>query len=188
MLSSVFPKVRVQILRESTVFLLTLAMLENHEIFSSCFSEDDSKIEKHKLPSKCLFNFLKRRATFQVFGSHYKYKFTSIYNKSSISIGCCRSYHCMIRSSHGDSWTIVGHVWFQKIVSLRCCSIFEKLKTFAPSCPLLQQYRYCNSTVFATEPFLQQYRYCNNTVIVTVSLLQQYRFCNRTVFATVSLL
>ena len=32
---------RLQI--QSTVFLLTLAMLENHELFSSCFSEDDSE-------------------------------------------------------------------------------------------------------------------------------------------------
>ena len=38
---------RVQILFKSTVFLLTLAVLEkfNHEIFSSCFSEDDSETE-----------------------------------------------------------------------------------------------------------------------------------------------
>ena len=32
--SPVFPKVRVQISLESTVFLLALAVLENHEIFS----------------------------------------------------------------------------------------------------------------------------------------------------------
>ena len=32
------PEVRVQIPLESTVFLLTLAVLENHEIFSTCFS------------------------------------------------------------------------------------------------------------------------------------------------------
>ena len=31
-----FPKVRVQIQLESTVFLFMLAVLENHEIFSSC--------------------------------------------------------------------------------------------------------------------------------------------------------
>ena len=29
---------------KSTVFLLTLAVLENHEMFSSCFSKDDSEI------------------------------------------------------------------------------------------------------------------------------------------------
>ena len=36
---------KVQIPLESIVFLLTLAVLENHEIFHSCFSEDDSEIE-----------------------------------------------------------------------------------------------------------------------------------------------
>ena len=41
----VFPMVRVQIPLDSTVYLFTLAVLKNHEIFSSCFSEDDSGIE-----------------------------------------------------------------------------------------------------------------------------------------------
>ena len=43
-----FPKVRVQILLGSTGFLLTLAVLENHEIFSSCVSHDDSEINRCK--------------------------------------------------------------------------------------------------------------------------------------------
>ena len=41
-----FSKVRVQIPLESTVFRLTLPVLENHGIFSSCFSEDDSEIKR----------------------------------------------------------------------------------------------------------------------------------------------
>ena len=42
-----FQLVRVQIPLESTVFLLTLAVLENHEIFSPwCFSENYSEINK----------------------------------------------------------------------------------------------------------------------------------------------
>ena len=41
---------------ESTVFLFTLAVLENHEIFSSRFSEDDSGIElKHCKSSRITF-------------------------------------------------------------------------------------------------------------------------------------
>ena len=47
-----FPEVQVQISLESTVFLLTFAVLENHEIFFSCFSEDDSEIESMKIPTK----------------------------------------------------------------------------------------------------------------------------------------
>ena len=48
-----FPKVRVQIPLDSTVFLLTLAVLENHDIFSSCVSEDDCEIV-------CLHNVMPR--------------------------------------------------------------------------------------------------------------------------------
>ena len=41
----VFQKVRIRIPLKSPVFLLMLAVLENHEIFSSYFSEDDSEMK-----------------------------------------------------------------------------------------------------------------------------------------------